>query len=89
MFMSLKIDDEELIKLLDWICEQTGETRDEALQKSLEDRARLFDGKAYEERLHDIQSFANEIAGRRIGKDKKPLTKEQVEDILGFGPNGV
>ncbi len=87
--MSLKIDDEELIKLLDWICEQTGESRVEALQKSLEDRARLFGGRTYEQRLHDIQTFASEIAGRRPGTADKPMTKEQIEDILGYGPNGV
>lgn len=87
--MSLNIKNEEVVRLAEWICARTGETKTEAIRKSLEQRAATLGRETYEERLEKIQNYVREIAQPKYGGPNEPMTKEEVEDILGFGPDGV
>jgi antitoxin VapB len=87
--MSLNIKNEEVVRLAEWICERTGETKTEAIRVSLEQRAATLGRETYDVKHERIQRFVREVCEPKYGKFNEPLTKEQVEDILGFGPDGV
>lgn len=87
--MSLNIKNEEVVRLAEWICERTGETKTEAIRVSLEQRAATLGRGTYEQRLEKIQHFVREVAAKKYGGPHKPLTKEEEEEIFGYGPNGV
>ena len=87
--MSLNIKNEEVVRLAEWICARTGETKTEAIRVSLEQRAAILGRETYEQRLEKIETFVREVAAKKYGGPHKPLTKEEEEEILGFGPNGV
>ena len=87
--MSLNIKNEEVVRLAEWICERTGETKTEAIRISLEQRAASLGRDTYEERLESIQSFVRELDLKRYDKPGQPLTQAEQDEILGYGENGV
>ena len=86
--MSLNIKNQEVVRLAEWICERTGETKTEAIRVSLEQRAATLGRETYEKRLTDIQDFVSELHSK-YDFPKKPLTQEEQDEILGYGEFGV
>ena len=87
--MSLNIKNEEVVRLAEWICERTGETKTEAIRKSLEQRAATLGRETYEERLEKIQNYVRELNLTRYDKPGQPLTQDEQDEILGYGDRGV
>lgn len=74
-FDTLNIDDDETVRLVEWISGQTGESTTEAIRKSLEERAVTLGWNTYEERLERIRRFGADMK-LRFGESNEPLTKE-------------
>jgi len=90
--MTLNIEDTETEKLAAEVAEMTGETKEVAVREALrekKERLELRSGRTG--RPRSMQEWLEKEMWPRIPKEErgKPLTKEEVEDILGFGPEGV
>lgn len=92
--MALNIKDEETVKLAAEVAHITGETRTGAVREALRERkARLelrAGGKGKPQR--SMQEWLETEIWPHIPEEEKgkpPMTKEEVEEILGFGPDGV
>jgi antitoxin VapB len=84
--MALTLKNPEVQRLAEELARLTGETKTEAIRKALlERKARL----ARPERPHSevIQEFLDEMQDL-LPKGRRP-TKEEEEEILGYGPQGV
>jgi antitoxin VapB len=90
--MAWNIEDAETEKLAAEIAEMTGETQEVAVREALrEKKERLELRGGREGRPRSMQEWLEKeiwphVPGKELGR---PLTKEEVEDILGFGPEGV
>jgi antitoxin VapB len=90
--MTVSINNEEIERLLDEIVEMTGESRREALHKALEERRQRLalpaDERAPEGRLFAFlrDEMWPQIPAELLGT---PLSKQEQEDILGYGEWGV
>lgn len=90
--MALNIKNEDVERLLDEVVSMTGESKTEAVRKALEERrqrlALRLGGRPEEARLFTFledelwPQIPVELLGTR-------LSKEEVEEILGFGELGV
>lgn len=93
--MALNIKDTETEKLVAEIAEMTGDTKTGAVREALREKKRRLemadDRKRSGGKPKSMQEWLEREIWPRIPKEElgKPLTKEEVEDILGFGPEGV
>jgi antitoxin VapB len=91
--MALNIKDPETVALAAEVAELTGESKTRAVKVALEERrARLnqwISPKARREALHRFlqDEIWSQIPPEQLGGP--PLTKEEREEILGYGPDGV
>lgn len=84
--MALTVKNPEVERLAEEVARLTGETKTEAIRKALlERKARL----ARPERLRSevIEEFLREMHDL-LPKGRRP-TRQEEEEILGFGPEGV
>lgn len=84
--------DTEMEKLAAEVAEMTGETKEVAVREALrEKKERLEMRGGPKGRPRSMQEWLETEIWPRIPEEErgKPLTKEEVEDILGFGPGGV
>jgi antitoxin VapB len=90
--MALNIKDEETEKLVAEIAEMTGSSKTGAVREALRekrDRLQLRDGG--KGRPQSMREWLETEIWPLIPEeelDQPPLTKEEVEDILGLGPEG-
>lgn len=91
--MALHIEDEELEKLASEVALRTGETQVEAVKESLRERrdrlhpsARRRKRSGSEMREWLEREIWPQIPPEELGRP--PLTKAEVEEILGIGPEG-
>lgn len=89
--MALNIKNPEVERLVDEVVDMTGETKTEAVRKALLDRRRhliVRGGKL--DRKERFLRFLEREVWPNIPEDQrgKPPTKEEIEEILGFGPEG-
>ena len=90
--MALNIKNLETEKLAAEVAEMTGESKTGAVTKALEERRerlRLRSGKGRPWR--DMHEYLETEIWPHIPEEergKPPLTKAEVEEILGFGPEG-
>jgi antitoxin VapB len=93
--MSLHITDTETEKLAAEIAEMTGDTKAGAVREALREkkkRLELGDGSSEGKPKRPLLEFFEEEIWPLIPEEergKRSLTKEEVEEILGFGPGGV
>jgi antitoxin VapB len=90
--MALNIQDTETEKLAAEVAEMTGKTKEDAVREALrEKKERLEIRSGRKGRPRSMQEWLEKEIWPRIPEEErgKPLTKEEVEDILGFGPEGV
>ena len=86
--MSLNIKNDEVLRLTEWICERTGESKTEAIRVSLEQRARTLGKETYDQKHERISKFVRELNLTRYDKPNEPLTQAEQDEILGYGPDG-
>lgn len=89
--MGLNIKSEEVDRLATEAARRYGETKTEAIRKALEERLERDEFSpeaklARSKRLLETEIWPSIPAHER---GQPPLTKQEVEDILGFGPDGV
>jgi antitoxin VapB len=93
--MALSIDNEETRKLAAEIAELTGESEEEAVHRALQERRdrlapparpRGRRPRTEEELLHFMETEIWPLIPNRGGPT---ITKEEKEEILGYGPAGV
>jgi antitoxin VapB len=91
--MALNIKDPETAALATEIAEMTGETKTRAVKVALEERrARLRQRISPEARREALQRFLEEEIWSQLPPEvlgQPPMTKEEREEILGYGPDGV
>jgi antitoxin VapB len=89
--MALNIKDPETVRLAAEVAELTGESKTRAVRTALEERrARLRAGETPEERAARLRRFLEDEVWPLIPSDALgvPISKEEREEILGFGPEG-
>ena len=89
--MALNIKNREVERLASELAELTGESKTEAVRKALEQRrAGLAAGVNVGKRERWIEFLESEIWGN-IPEEQlgRRLSKDDEEEILGFGPSGV
>jgi antitoxin VapB len=89
--MPLNIKDEETEKLVTEVAEMTGSSKTGAVREALrEKRDRLaLQGSGRPRTVEDLTRFLEtEIWPLIPDRGGPPMTKEEVEEILGFGPEG-
>lgn len=90
--MALNIKNPETEKLAAEVAQMTGESKTGAVTKALEERRerlrlRVGAGRPW----RDMQEYLETEIWPLIPEEergKPPLTKDEVEEILGFGPEG-
>ena len=93
--MGLNITDTETEKLAAEIAEMTGDTKTGAVRQALREKKKRLErqtGSAEGKPKRPLLEFFEEEIWPLIPEEergKRSLTKEEVEDILGFGEGGV
>ena len=91
--MALSIEDTETEKLAAEIAEITGDTKTGAVREALREKKRRLDlrSESKEARRQSLREFMETETWSQIPEellDREPMSKEEVEDMLGFGPEG-
>ena len=90
--MSLNIKNEAVTRLVDEVVRLTGESKTEAVRRSLEERKeRLAYRRASQDRPARLRRFLETEVWPRVPADElgRALTKAEEEEILGYGETGV
>ncbi len=90
--MAMNIEDPDAERLAAEVAELTGTTKTGAVRESLQlRRDQLRKHENAEERLKQMRRVLEEEIWPLIPPEElgKPISKEEWEDILGFGPGGV
>lgn len=90
--MALNIKDAETEELADEVARMSGVSKTAAVRQLLRaERDRLTRGDTAEERYRRLHRFLEEEIWSQIPSDilGKSLSKEEEEDLLGIGPDGV
>jgi len=91
--MAMNIKDPEAERLAAEVAQLTGDTKTGAVRTALRElRAKLVaDKETPEERWERLHRFLEEEVWSQLPADQLgvPITKEEQEEILGFGPEGV
>ena len=91
--MALNIKDTETEKLAAEIAELTGETMEGAVRDALREKKRQLEmrHRSKEQRRQSLREFLETEIWPQIPDellDREPLSKQEVDDLLGFGPEG-
>ena len=89
--MALNLKNADVERLAAEVARLTGESKTEAIRKSLEERRRRLKGPTAPERrervLHHLKSKVwPGIPKKQLGRR---LTRKEEDEILGYGPEGV
>lgn len=90
--MALTIENPETERLAAEVAAMTGESKAEAVRKALEERRlRLVLPGDPGDRVARLRRFLQEEVWPQIPSEArgKKLTREEEEEILGYGPDGV
>jgi antitoxin VapB len=88
--MALTIDP-ETERLAAELAELAGESKTEAIRKALEERRQRLAPPSAPDRVARLRRFLEEEVWPQIPADLrgKKLSKQEEEEILGYGPDGV
>ena len=89
--MPLNLKNAEVERLAAEVARLTGETKTEAIRKALDERRSRLKGRTVEQRRARVLSFLEKEVWPSIPPDQlgRRMTREEEDDILGFGPDGV
>ena len=91
VLMALKIKHALVERLAYEVARLTGETKTEAIRKSLEERKRRLNAPSIAERRKRVLRFLEHDIWPTIPKDQlgRRLTRKEEDDIVGYRPDGV
>lgn len=89
--MALNLKNDEVERLAAEVARLTGESKTEAIRRSLEERRRRLRSPAATDRRERVQKFLESkvwptIPKRQLGRR---LTRDEEDTILGYGPDGI
>ena len=93
--MDLHITDTETEKLAAEVAEMTGDTKTGAVREALREKKKRLEAqkkRGSKGRPQSMQKWLEEEVSPLIPEEERgqpPMSKEEVEDILGFGEGGV
>jgi len=89
--MALNIKNAEVERLAAEIARATGESKTEAIRRALVERQRRLRGANPESRRRTVLRFLEQKVAPVIPASQRGrrLTREEEDDLLGFGPAGV
>lgn len=92
--MDFNIEDTETEKLAAEVAEMTGGTKTEAVRQALREKKRRLEMRSgsKEQRQRSLREFMEKEIWSQIPDellDQRPLSKKEIEDILGYGEGGV
>lgn len=90
--MALNIKNSEVERLVDEVAKIAGESKTEAVRKALEERReRLAFQVPPRDRRAEVMRYLEREVWQRIPRELlgRGLSKEEQEEILGYGPEGV
>jgi antitoxin VapB len=88
--MALTIEDAEVERLAAEVAQLAHESETEAIRRALEDRKKRLEAEAEKPKRGDLRQFLEREVWPHVPPEVfgKPVTREEVEDILGIGPDG-
>ena len=89
--MALHIEDAEVERLAARVAELAKESETEAVRRALAERMEKLEPPVAPQRCRNLREYLEREVWPNIPPDVlgKPVTKEEVEEILGYGPDGV
>lgn len=90
--MALNIKNREVERLVDEVVGVTGESKTEAVRKALQERrGRLMLEQREEPRRRRVRRFLEQEVWPKLpaAAHGRPLSREEEDEILGYGPEGV
>ncbi len=89
--MALNIKNAEVERLAADVAALTGESKTEAIRRSLEERRRRLKGPGVAERRARLLKFLDSKVWPTIPKKQlgRRLTRAEEDELLGYGPGGV
>ncbi len=89
--MALNLKNAEVERLATEVARLTGESKTEAIRRALDERRQRLKSASLEQRRARVLRFLEKEVWPNFPKDQlgRRLTREEEDDILGFGPDGV
>ncbi len=89
--MALTIENPEAERLAAEVAEMAGESQEEAVRKALQERKQRLAPPEPEDRIERWRLFLEKEVWPNILPEfrGKRISKEEIEEILGYGPDGV
>ena len=89
--MALTIENPEAERLAAEVAEMAGESQEEAVRKALQERKLRLAPPEAEDRIARWRLFLEKEVRPNILPEfrGKRISKEEIEEILGYGPDGV
>lgn len=89
--MALNLKNPDVERLAAEVARLTGETKTEAIRRALEERRRRLKGPATAERRARVLRFLEAKVWPAMPKSQlgRRLSRQEEDDILGYGPGGV
>lgn len=89
--MALNIKNGEVERLASEVARLTGESKTEAIRRSLEERRARLKSTSRNARRDRVLRFLDKKVWKDLPKEQigRRLTREEEDEILGYGPGGV
>ena len=89
--MALNIKNAEVERLAAQLARLTGESKTEAIRRALDERRRRIKGPPADQRRARVLRFLERHVWPTLppGDRGRRLTRDEEDDILGYGPSGV
>ena len=89
--MALNLKNAEVERLAAEVAQLTGETKTEAIRRSLEERRRRLKGSARDVRRERVLRHLKSKVWPKVPKPQlgRRLSRREEDAILGYGPDGV
>lgn len=89
--MALNLKNAAVERLAAEVAKLTGESKTEAIRRALEERRRRLKGASADQRRARVLRFLEKRVWATLPKGERGrrLTREEEDDILGYGPAGV
>lgn len=89
--MALNLKNAEVERLAAEVAALTGETKTEAIRRALAERRQRLAGRSVSERRARVLRFLKKDVWPHVPATERarPLTRDEEDEILGYGPDGV
>ncbi len=89
--MPLNIKNAAVERLATEVAQMAGETKTEAIRKALEERRERLSLQGKSDRIEHLTRFLEREVWPHISKENlgKRITREEEDEILGYGPDGI